>query len=265
MTGIGTSYVGVDLAWGLRHRTGMAVLDESGRLIDIAEAVGDGDLLAWLAVHTHGPCLVAFDAPLVVTNETGRRACEAQLGRHFARYHAGAHPTSRAKAEFADGGRAYRLALELGLDVSDAAARRRAIEVYPHPAIVMLFGLDRVLPYKHKPGRDLPDLKAALLRLTGLLEGLETRHPPLHLAASAQWTALVDAVHGARRKSELRAVEDRVDAVLCAYIARYADARPAAVRTFGDVARGTILIPVDEVMAAEIDTATGSSDEADLT
>lgn len=261
---MGTLYVGVDLAWGPRNRTGLAAMDESGRLLDVSEAVSDDHLLDWLAGYTQGPCLVAFDAPLVVVNRTGRRGCEAELGRHFARYHAGAHPTSRARAEFADGGRAHRLALELGLDLSTATGERRAIEVYPHPAIVMLFGLDRILPYKHKPGRDLPDLRAALLLLTDCLRSLESREPPLHVTASAQWSVLVDSIGRARRKSELRAVEDRVDAVLCAYVARYADARPRDVRVLGDPDHGAIVVPVDAAMAAEVDAEAARGGRARL-
>jgi methionine-R-sulfoxide reductase len=40
----------------------------------------------------------------------------------------------------------------LGLDIDPGStAERRAIEVYPHPAIVVLFGLPSVLRYKAKP------------------------------------------------------------------------------------------------------------------
>ena len=58
---------------------------------------------------------------------------------------------------------------------------RRAIEVYPHPATVALFGLGRTLKYKHKTGRDLDLLRAELLALMGFLEGLADADPALEL------------------------------------------------------------------------------------
>jgi predicted RNase H-like nuclease len=58
-----------------------------------------------------------------------------------------------------------------GLAVLDSTGRRVCIEVYPHPAMVSLFPLDYVIPYKIKPGRDLPALTVAYRRLLDHLEG----------------------------------------------------------------------------------------------
>ncbi|MDO9378076.1 MAG: DUF429 domain-containing protein [Nocardioidaceae bacterium] len=240
-------YVGVDLAWGLRARTGLAVLDGDGRLLDVAEGRDDADVLGWLEPHVQGPCVVCFDAPLVVRNASGRRPAEAALSAVFARYGAGCHPTSLARPEFADGGRAHRLAtaLDLGLDPDAPGADRVALEVYPHAATVALFGLDRVLRYKHKPGRDLPLLRDELLRLCGLLDGLAGADPSMTLDLPA-WRGIVAQVASAARKSELKAVEDRVDAVVCAYVGLHAAHRPGDVRRFGTVADGFVLTPVDD-------------------
>ncbi|MFY0405887.1 DUF429 domain-containing protein [Solicola sp. PLA-1-18] len=240
-------YVGVDLAWGTRARTGLAALDDDGALLDLAEGRDDADVLAWLEPHVQGPCLVAFDAPLVVRNASGRRPAEAALSAVFARYGAGCHPTSLARPEFADGGRAHRLAaaLGLGLDPDASDTDRVALEVYPHAATVALFGLDRVLTYKHKPGRDLPLLRSELLRLCRLLEGLADADPSLTLDGPV-WHDVVAQVEGATRKSHLKAVEDRVDAVVCAYVALHAARRPHDVRRFGTVAEGFVLTPVDD-------------------
>ena len=101
---------------------------------------------------------------------------------------------------------------------------RRAIEVYPHPATVALFGLGRTLKYKNKPGRDLDLLRAELLALMGLLEGLADAEPALELGARTAGRSCARQVETATRKSELRVVEDQVDAVVCAYVALFADA-----------------------------------------
>jgi predicted RNase H-like nuclease len=50
-------------------------------------------------------------------------------------------------------------------------------------------------------------------------------------------------VRAATRKSELRRAEDPIDAVLCAYIARYAATRPQDVTVYGETATGCIVTP----------------------
>lgn len=237
-------YIGLDLAWGERRRTGVAVLDAVGHLVHLSSQTTDETITTVLADYVAGPCLVAIDAPLVVANATGNRPAEAALNRDFGRFDAGAHPANTGKREFAGTPRGARLALELDLDIDPGSRRpRRAIEVYPHPATVVLFGLGRTLKYKHGKGRTLPGLREALLRLMDLLDGLAGAEPALLLAGHGAWRELRAGVEGAGRKSELRVAEDQVDAVLCAYLARYADQRPGDVTTYGDLAGGYIVTP----------------------
>lgn len=237
-------YVGVDLAWGDRSPTGVAAVDAWGRLRHVGVAGDDDDVLAQLAPYVGGDCVVAVDAPLVVVNATGNRPCEAALNRDFRRFEAGAHPANTGLAWFADGGRGARLCRALGLELDPATpARRRAYEVYPHAASVALFRLPKTLKYKQKPGRDVAALRSELVRLMGLLENLRNATPPLDLASSTQWTELKDAVAQANRKLQLRRAEDPVDAVLCAYIARYAHERPEDITIYGDAASGCIITP----------------------
>jgi predicted RNase H-like nuclease len=236
----GVYYVGVDLAWGQRSPTGVAALDDDGVLRHVSVAGVDDDVLARLAPFTDGPCVVAIDAPLVVTNPSGNRPCEAALNRDFRRFDAGAHPANTGLAWFADGGRGARLCAALVLDLDPrSTAPRRALEVYPHAAAVVLFGLSKTLKYKQKPGRDFAQLQSELTRLVGLVEGL----PGLHVADHPDWRRLAAAVETANRKAELRRAEDPIDAVLCAYIARLAAERPHAVTIYGDVTTGCIVTP----------------------
>ena len=85
-------FVGLDLAWGERKPTGVAVLDADGRLVHIGTAQDDSSILDQLRPFVEGPALVAIDAPLVVTNPAGQRGCETDLNRDFAKFEAGAHP-----------------------------------------------------------------------------------------------------------------------------------------------------------------------------
>jgi predicted RNase H-like nuclease/ppGpp synthetase/RelA/SpoT-type nucleotidyltranferase len=237
-------FVGVDLAWGGRRPTGVAALDAHGRLVHVSARTDDAAIVATLAPYVEGPCLVALDAPLVVENPSGNRAAEAALNRDFARFDAGAHPANTAKPEFAGQPRAARLAASMGLDIDPGSvSERRAIEVYPHPATVALFRLGRTLKYKNKPGRPLGQLRSELLRLMRLVESLGQASLPMRVDEHPPWQALVDQVESAGRKSDLRRVEDQVDAVVCAYVAMFAARRPELTTTYGDAASGYIVTP----------------------
>ncbi|MGH3330538.1 MAG: DUF429 domain-containing protein [Nocardioidaceae bacterium] len=237
-------FVGVDLAWGREKPSGIAVLDADGHLLHLSSQGDDEAIVATLKPYIDGDCLVAIDAPLVVENAAGNRPCEAALNRDFARYDAGAHPSNTRRREFVDGPRGALLATTLDLDMDpSSSSRRRAIEVYPHPATVALFRLGRTLKYKHRTGRPLSQLRSELLRLMWLLEGLKNSPLPLHVDDHEEWRALVAQVESAARKSDLRRVEDQVDAVVCAYVAMFAERRPTLTTTYGDYGSGYIVTP----------------------
>ena len=237
-------FIGVDLAWGEEKPSGVAVLDDDGRLLHVSAQGTDEAIVASLTPYVDSDCLVAIDAPLVVENATGNRPCEAELNRDFARFDAGAHPSNTGKREFAGVPRGAGLAATLRLDMDpSSASRRRAIEVYPHPATVALFRLGRTLKYKHKAGRPLAQLRSELLRLVELLVGLRDSALPMHVDDNEEWKALVSHVESAARKSDLRRTEDQIDAVVCAYVAMYAERRPAMTTTYGDFRSGYIVTP----------------------
>ena len=161
--------VGLDLAWGTRARTGVAACDEAGRLVASASMVRDDEITAWLdrLDRLDGrPVVVGVDAPLVVPNATGQRRAENLVQRAFGRFHAGAYPSNRANPLF-DPPRAAVLAERFGWDPDPARAgtpeRPTCLEVHPHAAVVALFGLDRVLPYKARSGRTPQSRRAAPL------------------------------------------------------------------------------------------------------
>jgi predicted RNase H-like nuclease/ppGpp synthetase/RelA/SpoT-type nucleotidyltranferase len=237
-------FLGLDLAWGERKPTGVAVLDDEGGLVHVSAQTDDASIVAAVSRFVEGDCVVGIDAPLIVTNATGNRPCEAALNRDFRAFQAGAHPSNTGKPEFADGIRGARLAEALDLDLDPASTRtRRALEVYPHAASVALFRLGRTLKYKAKPGRNVERLRSELLRLIDLIEGLRDAEVALRVAQHDDWQRLRRSVETATRKSELRRAEDPVDAVLCAYVALYAVRRPDDVTVYGDADTGYILTP----------------------
>ena len=51
-------FVGVDLAWGDRRPTGLAVLDDEGYLLHVSAAATDDEIVAALAPYVEDDCLV---------------------------------------------------------------------------------------------------------------------------------------------------------------------------------------------------------------
>lgn len=233
-------FVGLDLAWGEKKQTGVAAVDANGRLLHVGIAQDDASIIDAVAPFTSGDCLVAIDAPLIVTNPEGFRSAEIAYNSDFQRFDAGAYPANTSNPLF-NPPRAAVLAATLDLDVDPAStAGRRAIEVYPHPATVVLFGLEKTLKYKKGP---LEKRQSELLQLMTLIEGLDKDTPRLRANRSVAWVELRRRVEAATRLSQLDRDEDAVDAVLCAYIALYWYHRPEDVTVYGDAESGYIVTP----------------------
>jgi predicted RNase H-like nuclease len=247
--------LGVDLAWRERGRTGLCAI-EGDRVLDSTTLGGDDEIVAWIERWAGDEVLVAIDAPLVVANASGRRPCEAVFGHVYAAAHAAAYPANLALPAFRSGVRAWEIARKTGLSVDPAATargRRCAIEVYPHAALVSLFGLARTLKYKYKPGRSLDERVGAFARLLVHLETLRTFVPPLDVRTAPRWAALREAVTERPTAAGLARIEDELDAYVCAYVGLYHTAwEGTRSLTVGDGVAGYIVTPVDAVRQTTI-------------
>lgn len=235
-------FVGVDLAWSTRARSGLAVVDESGALVESASLQSDEDIDQWLDRRDWAPVVAAVDAPLVVTNVSGMRACERLVSRDFGAFGASCHTSNRGRSLF-DPPRGATLAERHGWDLDPERVgvvdRPVCIEVYPHPAMVTLFGLDRVIPYKGKSGRSVAFRKAAFGDLISHLSRLEV----LRLESAPRWAALCAAVEGATRQVDLDRAEDEIDAIFCAHLAWLWHHHRDAMHVYGDRDTGCIVTP----------------------
>ncbi|HMQ30152.1 MAG TPA: DUF429 domain-containing protein [Chloroflexaceae bacterium] len=248
-----TTYIGLDLAWSEGNQSGAAALrggPAGAALLEPPALLGDMDaVVAYVLRHAGaGPAIVAVDAPLLVPNVTGRRPAEAALARVFRPYEAGAHPANRALLDRGGAGvRGELLVARLaahGFAAAPAVAAgqggRLVTEVYPHAAMVALFGLPRTLKYKARGRRGPGERHAAWRAYQAHMLDLAAADPPLRGPLDLLETR-VETLRGAA----LKGYEDRVDALLCAYIALYAHRWGAArCRTFGDQAGGWIFTPV---------------------
>jgi predicted RNase H-like nuclease len=243
--------VGVDLAWSARNRSGVAVARPDGdgyRLDAVVVLILDDDIIdAIERAIGDGPGLVTIDAPLRVPNETGRRACERALSADYGARHAGTHSSNRTTFAAYGGVRGERIverlsALGLVLRDGDDLPRdaRSVVEVYPHPALVELLAVPRALKYKRKSKRTLDERAEGWRALKAGVRGFADAAPSLRGA-----DALLDEndveISGRARKS----YEDRVDAVVCAYIGVHAlHWGLRGCRVYGKVDEGAILVPV---------------------
>jgi len=232
---------GVDLAWGMRARTGIALTDDQGALVRSASVTTDGEIAAFLSGSA--PAVIAIDAPIVVTNERGMRDCERELSRDFRRFHAGTHPTNLSQPSMQPQPRAWRLVTRHGWGtdsvVTPSASHPVALEVYPHSAMVGLFRLGRVLAYKAKPGRTVDSRRAEFVTLMDLME--QHCDHSLRLTANARWSELRTTVMNATRQVELNSIEDEIDAIFCAYIAWVFVTNSHSLKTYGNPTTGVIV------------------------
>lgn len=206
----GVAFVGIDLAWGYRARTGAAAVDATGRLLAVDSLLTDGEIHGWVRALPTPPVVVAIDAPLVVPNELGMRDCERLVARAYGRYGAGCHPSNTTRMPTPRG--SLLAAGRWTVDARPGAPAPVCVEVHPHAAMVGLFRLPYRVAYKRGP---FP------LRLRGfqqLIDLVET-WSALRLEGSPEWAALTRAVASAVRLVELDRVEDQLDAVVCAGLA----------------------------------------------
>ncbi len=234
----GPCYIGIDLAWGFRARSGLAAVGADGALIASASVVSDDEIDGWLAALSGAVSVVAIDAPLVVTNPSGQRECERLIGAAFGRYAASCHSSNTGRPLFAPP-RGSGLARRHRWSVDPAGPRPVALEVHPHAAMVGMFALPTVLPYKARSGRPFEVRLAAFEALFAVLESVAVLRLPWH----QRWRELRTAMTTAERHVDLERIEDEVDGIYCAHLAWLWAVGPDALRAYGSVADGCIVAP----------------------
>lgn len=262
-------FIGLDLAWGAKNTSAAVTLEfnSAGVLASIshADALTDDDsICAYLAANdTGGGLIVGVDAPLDVPNETGERPVESILRRCFGKFQAGAHPANRSL--YHDDIRGERLAArwerEFQLTNGFAFApqqsgTRHIIEVFPHPAQVVLFGLSKTLKYKLKRGRDLPSRLAEFARFSAGLRSLQNTVPSL---LPPEWLPLPEwfLAQTAISPSALKRTEDAMDALVCAYVAAsfWHWGEDERCMVIGDKPTGYIVTPITPELRACVEAA----------
>ena len=233
--------IGVDLAWGEKKHDGVCFLDWDGRngsVTGFAYPQGDRELLAVLRERVEGrkSVLVTVDAPIVCPNRTGTRPVDRLTHRMFHREHAACHPANLTKCPRPP--RIARLLEKHGFKVGwqPRPGKKTVAEVYPHPAMVRMFGIPRIVKYKKG---SVVERRKEFRRLQGLLRRcLREKFPGLRVDSEA--VALL-------RDCWSKPVEDRTDALFCALIGlwhwKHQGKRSEVI---GDRKTGFILLPAED-------------------
>lgn len=221
------TFIGIDLAWSrLNRSSGGAVLrGDSGAvaLVTVTSALESlSEIEAFVDHYSTGDTVVAVDAPLVIRNQHGQRACERDIGRRFWRAAATAHSTNLDRFPDARGVQLAAGLIRRGFeqcptDQSPTKSGKWFFEVYPHPAQVVLFGRARIV--KYKKGR-LEHRRAGLSELGGELGRHLPEGAPALTRTEPLQELLATPLEGMNGR-ELKAHEDTLDAVFCAYMAAY--------------------------------------------
>ncbi|MBW4595680.1 MAG: DUF429 domain-containing protein [Brasilonema angustatum HA4187-MV1] len=232
-------FLGIDLGWksqpsGLSY---LELIDGKLQIQDIDRKESIADILTWIdtCVTPEQPAIIGVDAPTLIPNATGSRLPDKLTHKHFGKYHAGCYPANLG-LPFAE--RTVNFGLELEVrgfahapTIEPQKPGRYQIEVFPHPAIVNLFGLERILKYKKGRLSDrrleliklynyitqiLPSLDPPLFSLR--LGGMSSGHAARSLSVSAGDTFLPEIP---TTGAALKQVEDKLDSLICAYVAAY--------------------------------------------
>ena len=230
--------IGVDLAWGEKKHDGVCFLEWNGRIgsvLGFGYPKGDHELLELMRKQGQGfqSVFVTVDAPIVCPNRTGTRPVDRLTHRMFHREHAACHPANSTKCPRPP--RLARWMRKVGFQVGwePRMGMKTVAEVYPHPAMVRMFGLPRIVKYKKG---SVGERRREFGRLQRLLRAcLRRKFPQLRLNPET---------HTLLRQRWSKPVEDRTDALFCALIGLWHwrhQGRKSEV--IGDLKTGFILLP----------------------
>ncbi len=235
-------FLGLDLAWAPRNSSGGAVMEltEEGhvRLVSTSSMRAHEDILGWVARNRgRGGCVLAVNAPLIVENTGGRRPCDVQLEQHFSACDAYHVNTTNASLPRTMG----RALIRMGFDPHPAGEGDRIVETYNQPTQILLFDQDRPTRLKNGPVGSRKDAVARFRE--SLYDKLADAVP--QLLDSPALDALVNADLPSSNGSRVGELEERLEAVLCAYTAAYLYVRgPESCAMLGDLDDGYVLIPM---------------------
>jgi predicted RNase H-like nuclease len=228
-------FVGIDLAWGENNPSGVAVIEADGTITRGSSQLRSNDEICRFADLDcpHG-AVVAIDAPLRVQNAGKCRPVEEQLTQTFWPYDAAPYPANLSNPAFQESARISQLVCWLeGKGFVQRAGvllqqeQKTIVEVFPSPALVMLFpGQNRrehihcrALRYKHKQDRSWAEVHSEWEIYRARLRSLERGEPALKFTSEVNKQIGIDITE--YKGSRYKQFDDLLDGIFCAYLAYY--------------------------------------------
>jgi predicted RNase H-like nuclease len=242
MPNLPMKFLGIDLGWST-GASGLCCLEwhqSHLRILDLQCRTEMAEILAWVETWLPypQPGMIAVDAPTLIPNPTGMRQCDRLAHQYFGRAHAGCYPANQGLS-FAQRTVEFGVQLEQrgfshAPEITAQHPGRYQIEVFPHAATLYLFSLTQII--KYKKGR-LGERRQGLSQLRRLiLEQLSQAQPAL------QFTLPIPEIP--TTGLALKAVEDQLDSLICAYVAAHWWVWGQAKNlVLGEQATGYIVVP----------------------
>jgi predicted RNase H-like nuclease len=232
-------YLGVDLAWRDHaadrpaNESGVAAIDGRGVVLDAGWTRGVSNSLAWADhISAQHDALMFVDAALVVSNDSGQRLCETQVGQRYGRWKVSANSTNRKSPRLAGVAFLRQAQTQSGWRYSDGRRGpshrngRVISETYPYTVLVGAHELGYATErprYKRKPphtrATEWRSMRAATCdELIERLNQLADADPPLQLN-SHPFTRVLVQESSPTADAAYKHREDMIDALLCAWAA----------------------------------------------
>lgn len=238
------SILGVDPAWTSNNPSGVALLSSAGNLIAVAPSYNsfvdlvDGGEVDWYKKATAGGnietvlksakklagqdliTIVTVDMPVSKLQITERRAADNQVSKRFGGRWCGTHSPNQIRPgiiseEFS------RIMTKQQYEIATTKRLpgKSYLEVYPHTALLRLMGRQKRIPYKEsKRSKYWPNLSTEERKHTLINEWckivveLKKKVGPIKIPIN--------------NRVSLKAVEDALDAIICAWVGyEYANGR----------------------------------------
>lgn len=240
-------FIGIDLAWTYKNETGICILDSDGTVEYMdAQVYTNESIINIIKTHHTENLTIAIDAPLVVNNAGGSRGAEGEMmrtkinGHRLRAFNANRNYFTKVFGEIRGETLMHMLQDEIpDIQIGFSRTASNIVETFPTGIIAGLFPEIAPVKYKRKPKMTFEETVSEMGRLLDSFETIETVESLLpHLRSSLG----VDIT----TQKQLKHLEDKVDAFLCAFGMYTIHKNIAVAQTFGTVQKGFMTIPVAE-------------------
>lgn len=235
-----TYLLGIDLAWNGNNASALAYGVLKGSSLKLIETICKPMEFATIQeaiVERNSLNGIAIDAPLIIKNETGQRFCENEISKKYSINHAGCHSMSLKNPCSKSLVKLSRDLNQLGFKHLNQAGKWQ-IEVYPHPAMVEIFSLEKTIKYKKG---NVESRKQGQIMLAEKLRSLKDSNLVQYDLTNAEKFLGKDWILSLKG-NDIKQIEDILDSIFCLYIAAcyQLDSNPSP---FGNVTSGYIYVP----------------------